>query len=99
MGQQAAVWLVLLVAVLAANAPYVSERFLLIGPKRVSKSTAWRLVEIALGATFTLVLGFVLEDRIGQRHGQGWEFYVAWVCMFLTLGFPGFVWRYLRRHH
>jgi len=45
----------------------------------------------------TLCLGFGLESRLGQRQIQGWEFYAAGACLFLTLGFPGFVWRYLRR--
>ena len=45
----------------------------------------------------TLVLGFALEARIGQRQAQGWEFYAALGCLFLTFAFPGFVWRYLRR--
>ena len=30
---------------------------------------------------------------------QRWEFYAALGFLFLTLAFPGFVWRYLRRRH
>ena len=45
------------------------------------------------------LLGFVLESRLGQRHAQGWEFYAAALCLFVTFAFPGFVWRYLRRYH
>jgi hypothetical protein len=48
-------------------------------------------------ALLSVGLGFVLEARAGQRHPQGWEFYAAGLCLFLTLAFPGFVWRYLRR--
>jgi hypothetical protein len=81
MDQSAAVWLVLAVAVVAANLPYFNERLLLVGPRRAPKAAWWRL----------------LEARIGQRHSQGWEFYAAAACLFITLGFPGFVWRYLRR--
>jgi hypothetical protein len=44
-----------------------------------------------------LGLGMALEARIGQRHPQGWEFYAATACLFVTFAFPGFVWRYLRR--
>jgi len=97
MEQRAAVWLVLLVAVLAANAPYFSDRLLLLGPRRAPKPFAWRALELVLLACLTLGLGWVLESRLGQRQPQGWEFYAAGLCLFITLGFPGFVWCYLRR--
>lgn len=97
MDQSAAVWLVLLAAVVAANLPYFSERPLFFGPRQSSKLVAWRLLELLLLALLTLGLGFALEARIGQRQTQGWEFYAAALCLFVTLGFPGFVWRYLRR--
>lgn len=97
MDQSAAVWLVLAVAVLAANVPYFNERLLLVGPRRAPKAVAWRLLELVLMAVLTFAVGAVLESRIGQRHAQGWEFYAAGACLFITLGFPGFVWRYLRR--
>lgn len=97
MDQSAAVWLVLLVAVIAANLPYFSERLLLVGPRRASKPAGWRLLELVLMAALVFAIGSLLEARIGRRHAQGWEFYAAASCLFVTLGFPGFVWRYLRR--
>lgn len=97
MDQSVAVWLVLAVAVVAANLPYLNERLLLVGPRRAPKAAAWRLLELALMAVLTFAVGALLESRIGQRHAQGWEFYAAGACLFITLGFPGFVWRYLRR--
>jgi hypothetical protein len=97
MDQSAAVWLVLLVAVIAANLPYFNERLLLLGPRLAPKSAWWRLLELLLMAALTFAVGSMLEARIGQRHVQGWEFYAAGACLFITLGFPGFVWRYLRR--
>jgi hypothetical protein len=97
MDQSAAVWLVLATAVIAANLPYFNERLLLVGPRQAPKSAWWRLLELALMAGLTFALGSLLEARIGQRHAQGWEFYAAAICLFITLGFPGFVWRYLRR--
>ena len=99
MDQSAAVWLVLVAAVIAANLPYFNERLLLVGPHRAPKSAWWRLLELLLMAMLTFALGSLLEARIGQRHQQGWEFYTAAACLFITLGFPGFVWRYLRRGH
>ena len=98
MSQGAAVWLVLLVAVVAANLPFVSERRFIVGPRCASKSLGFRALELVLLYLLTLGLGFAIEARIGQRQPQGWEFYAAFGCFFLTLAFPGFVWRYLRRH-
>ena len=99
MGQTVSVWIVLLLAVVAANLPFLTERVLLVGPRRGSKNLAWRLLELLLMFALLLGLGFALEGRIGQRQPQGWEFYAIALCLFLTLAFPGFVWRYLRRHH
>lgn len=97
MDQSVAVWLVLVAAVVAANLPYFNERVLLVGPRQAPKAAWWRLLELVLMAAVTFALGSLLEARIGQRHEQGWEFYAAGACLFITLGFPGFVWRYLRR--
>ena len=97
MSSAAAVWLVILVSALAANLPFVTERLFIVGPRRDPKPLAWRLLELLVLWALTLAIGFVLEARIGQRQPQGWEFYAAFGCLFLTLGFPGFVWRYLPR--
>lgn len=97
MDQTSAVWLVLLFAVVAANMPYFSARILLVGRRQQPKGAGWRLLELVLAACLTVGLGFVLESRLGQRQPQGWEFYAAGACLFITLGAPGFVWCYLRR--
>jgi hypothetical protein len=92
------VWLVLAVALVAANLPFVNERLFIVGPRRVpSKAFGWRLLELVLLFGAVIGLGFGLEARIGQRHAQGWEFYAAALAMFVTFAFPGFIWRYLRR--
>ena len=98
MNQSAAVFTVLVAAVIAANWPYFSERVLLVGPRRAPKNAWWRILELLLLSVATLWLGFGLESYLGQRQLQGWAFYAAAGCLFITLGFPGFVWRYLRRH-
>ena len=97
MGTSASVWLVLLIAVLAANLPFVNERLFIIGPLRSSKGLGWRLFELLLMWAATLGIGIALEVYAGQRYPQGWEFYAAFGFLFLTLAFPGFIWRYLRR--
>ncbi|MBV8502267.1 MAG: DUF2818 family protein [Paucibacter sp.] len=98
MDQSAAIWAVLVAAALAANWPYFSERVLLVGPRRAPKNAWWRLLELVLLGIATLCLGFGLESYLGQRQSQGWAFYAAAGFLFITLGFPGFVWRYLRKH-
>jgi Na+-driven multidrug efflux pump len=98
MTSQAPIWLVLLAAFIAANLPFVSQRLLLVGPRRDDKGLAWRFLEMIVLAAVALGIGLLLETRIGQAHDQGWQFYAAFGCLFLTLAFPGFVWRQLRRH-
>jgi hypothetical protein len=94
----AEVALVLLAAAIAANLPFVNDRLFIVGPKRLpAKAVGWRLLELVLLFAVVIGLGFALEARIGQRQAQGWEFYVAAFCLFVTLAFPGFVWRVLRR--
>lgn len=97
MGSSAAVWLVLLIAVIAANLPFVNERLFIVGPSRAPKVIGWRLLELVALWGITLAIGFALEARAGQIQTQGWEFYAALGFTFLTFAFPGFVWRYLRR--
>ena len=93
----AAAWPVILFAVVAANLPFINERLFVVGPRRTPKAFGWRLVELVLLYGLTLALGFAVEARLGQRQPQGWEFYAATASLFVTLAFPGFVWRYLRR--
>ena len=40
-------------------------------------------------------IGLALEKHAGQIAPQGWEFYAITGTMFVTLAFPGFVYRYL----
>lgn len=97
MDSSSAVWLVLLIAVVAANLPFVNERLFVVGPGLAPKALGWRLLELVVLWAATLAIGFALEAHAGQIQPQGWEFYAALGFTFLTFAFPGFVWRYLRR--
>ena len=97
MQADSAVWLVLVISPLAANAPFLNERLMLVGPRRSPKSLGWRLIELLLLGLLSIGLGVALEARLGQWHRQSWEFYAAFGCLFFVLAFPGFVWRYLRK--
>lgn len=100
MDQTAAVWLVLGTALLAANLPFVNERWFVLGPRRMPKSMWARLFELVVLYGLVGALGLGLEQHAGQIYPQGWEFYATTAALFLTLAFPGFVYRYLykKRH-
>jgi hypothetical protein len=97
MNHAAEAWSVIIVALVAANLPFVNERLFVVGPRRAPKSLPWRLVELAVFAALALGYGLWMEGRLGQRQPQSWEFYAAAACLFVTFAFPGFTWRYLRR--
>lgn len=99
MNVSAASWLLILLAVLAANLPFFNERcFALVALQRFPKKTFFlRLIELivlyfALGA-----LAFTLESLTGNRFNQTWEFYAITACLFVVMAFPGFVYRYLKK--
>jgi hypothetical protein len=91
--------LILLLALAAANLPFVNERLFVIGPKLAPKIFAWRLLELVVFGLGVIFAGRWFEGRMGQVQAQNWQFYAVILCMLLTLAFPGFVWRYLRRAH
>ncbi|MBP7132741.1 MAG: DUF2818 family protein [Aquabacterium sp.] len=93
-----AVLVVLLAALVAANLPFLNDRVFAVGPLRAPKTTAWRLFELLVFAVLVAVLGRGLEGHLGRVSPLRWEFVAVWLCVFLTLAFPGFVWRYLRKH-
>lgn len=87
-------------ALLAANLPFVNHRWLVVGPVAAPrKPLAGRLAELVLAYFVVGALALLLERRAGQIAPQGWEFYAVTATLFLTLAFPGFVYRYLMRRH
>jgi Protein of unknown function (DUF2818) len=97
MNSSALVWTVIILAFVAANLPFLSNRMLLVRAMAGPKPLALRLLELLLLYGLVGVLALTLEQRIGQVAPQGWEFYAVTACLFLTLAFPGFVYRYLYR--
>ncbi len=92
--------MLVLLALLAANLPFANQRILLLGPQRSSKPLFWRLVELVVLYFVVGGIGLAIENHNGQIAPQGWEFYAVTGTMFVTLAFPGFVYRYLmhRKH-
>ena len=91
----------LVVAVLAANLPFMNDRLLAVFPMRRAKPLAMRLAELVLMYFVAGGVGVLFEQRAGQIAPQGWEFYAITGALFITLAFPGFIFRYLwkRKHH
>ncbi|VWX62283.1 conserved membrane hypothetical protein [Burkholderiales bacterium 8X] len=99
MSQSASVWLVLLVALVAANLPFLNERLLGVLPVSArAKSLALRLAELVVLYFLAGGVGLLFERRAGQVAPQGWEFYAVTAALFVVLAFPGFTWRYLLKH-
>jgi hypothetical protein len=92
-----AIWLVLTVALVGANLPFVNQRIFLVGPRRAPKPPLWHVVELVVYAAVAAAIGRMLEAQISQTAPQRWEFYAIWGSVMVTLAFPGFVWRFLRR--
>jgi hypothetical protein len=97
--QTLSVWLVIVVAFVAANLPFITQRrWLGVVPLAVPKTLLTRLGELVLMYFAVGGLGLLLEQRAGQIAPQRWEFYAITAAMFITLAFPGFIYRYLLKH-
>ena len=95
MSLSVSIWFVIFLALAGANLPFVTDRLLGFFALKAPKSLALRLAELVLMYFLVGGLGLLLEDRAGQIAPQGWEFYAVTGALFVTLAFPGFVWRYL----
>ncbi len=81
-----------------SNLPFFTESvFGVLRLKQGVKPGFVRLVELLVLYLVVLGMGRAIESSIGNAFPQGWQFYATTVCLFLVLGFPGFVFRYLRR--
>ena len=98
MTQTASVWLVVLLALLGANLPFISNRVFAVYALKQPKNLAIRLGEMVVWYFLVGGLGLYLEQRTGQIAPQGWEFYAITGALFITFAFPGFTWRYLFKH-
>jgi hypothetical protein len=97
--QTASVWVVLLVALVAANLPFFNDRLFGVVPLPTKpKSLAVRLPNW-WSCTFWLAASACCSSAgQGRSPPQGWEFYAVTGALFIVLAFPGFTWRYLMKH-
>ena len=98
MGQNESVIAVVLLALLAANWPFITQRLFGVIKLSNGKSLSIRLLEMV--ALYFVIggIGLLLEQRLGQIAPQKWEFYAITGTAFITFAFPGFIWRYLLKH-
>jgi hypothetical protein len=90
--------LLLLLAFVAANLPFLIERiFFVLKPKTGSKGFAWRLLELVVLFFVVGAVAWLLESKLGPVHKQNWEFYAVNASLFVVFAYPGFVYRYLWR--
>lgn len=98
MSLESAIAVVIALALLGANLPFVNNRWLALLPARAGVKPLWgRLGELILLYFAVGAAALGLEQHLGLIYPQGWEFYAVTASMFLTFAFPGFVFRYLVR--
>ena len=88
-----AMYVLLLVAVVLANSPFISQKWFGVVPLS-RKHFGHHLLELAVSFALTGVLAYVFEAQAGPVHQKDWEFFVVTLALFVVFGFPGFVWRY-----
>jgi hypothetical protein len=94
------IWFVILLAVLAANLPFLNERLFGVIPFGSDRKSFWlRLAELVVLYALIGGIAYLLEARIGNAFAQRWEFYAITGCLFIVFAFPGFVFRYLLKRH
>jgi len=103
MNQTVAVWLLIVIALAAANLPFINERLFALIPlgsgEQKDKSFLLRLIELVVLYGLVGLLGQLFESAIGNPFRQRWEFYAITFSLFVVLAFPGFVVRYLMRRN
>jgi hypothetical protein len=97
MSQSLMISLWLGLAVVAANLPWLIERWLLVfaRPDQRAKPFWLRLIEWGLLYGLIAGMGFAFEYKAtGTVHAQDWEFYAVTLCLFAVSALPGFIYRY-----
>ena len=100
MNHSLSIAVVLIASLVGANLPFLNNRWLAVIPRSTPKTLWLRVAELVVCYFLVGGLGLALEQSAGQIYPQGWEFYATTGALFLTLAFPGFVYRYLfKRKH
>ncbi len=99
---QNAILILIVLAFISANLPWLSERFfLLFDPPGSAGKQLWMcLVEWWVLLLVFLLSALGLEQKLmGELYRQDWEFYAVIFCLFAVFALPGFIYRYDLRPH
>lgn len=91
------IWGLLLLALVAANIPFLNNRRYFFKPAIDGlKKSAWiRLLELIVLYFVVGLIGLAFENKVnGQIHVQDWEFYTITFFMFVVFAVPGFIYQY-----
>lgn len=103
MTQSAYVWIVIALALGAANLPFLTER--LFGIIKLNRFARFQngkplwfcFAELLLMYLIVGIIAALIERALSPIYPQRWEFFATTAALFITFAFPGFVWRYLRK--
>ncbi len=104
-----AIFILFILALIAANIPFISDRVMLLYTGKSRKLFWLRMFEWFIMYLLTLTLATGLEIKLyGEAYSkiwefwlfpQHWEFYIITLCLFMVFALPGFVYRYdLKKH-
>lgn len=96
MNTGAAALLLLVMAAVLANLPFVTERLFGLLARPI-KNGWWRLLELTVYYLVFVAIGRGLESYVSRLQPQAWQFYAITFLVFVVLAYPGFIWRYLRK--
>ena len=87
-----AVWLLLGVAIIAANLPWLSDRLFFIRTPASDEKAIWfRLLEWLLLYFLAGGIALAVEKKSAVNvFPQDWEFYAVTLCLFVIFALPGF---------
>jgi len=90
----------LVVAFIAANLPWISERlFGIIALKSGTKSVWMSILEWFVMYLLIGLVALGIEKKFtSDIYSQSWEFYASTLCLFLVFALPGFIYRFDLKH-
>lgn len=93
-----AVFLIIILAIAAANVPFVNERLFGFIPLTQARKSLWlRLFELIIMYVLVGIVAYFIERHFGDVFTQDWIFFTVSICVFIIFAYPGFVVRYLLR--
>ena len=95
-----AILIFIIVAFIAANLPWITERvFGLIALKSEKKPVWLCILEWFVLYLLTGMVALGIEKKFtSDIQAQDWEFYASTLCLFLVFALPGFIYRFDLKH-